>query len=356
MDPTNPRESYFALIKYVTALQVAFTNNRGAILQGVVKASLSTVLTMGRQLDANDTLQRTSYLSTLLLKMFNNIRAEKSLENSQQLSKKSVILFVANILCRSYYMLHTESSCANVFSNIHTANLKFSSYARAEQVEYRYILGRFYLAKEQLTRAYDHLSWAFRKCLPRTPQQRLILKYLVPAAMLLGRLPTNTLLSQFNLQTQYGPLAAALKAGNYARFMEYLLNGPCSEWYVRARIQFLFRNRTPIVLLRQIVYRTWVILNRPNVLKFDQIQAALRVAMAGSSESFGWYSAEQDASGEITENVLITLVSQRFVMGHVYSRRALIKLKDKGPFPAMARVHNLDSRTGKASTDRWLET
>lgn len=351
VDPNNFFESYFSLIQLVTSLQIAFNNNQGSILQGVVKSTLSTVLNHSRQLDTYDTLQRTNYLSTLLLKMFNNIRAEKSI-GEQYFSKKNVILFVANMLCRSYYILKTEPSCANVFSNIHTANLKFSNYSKSEQVEYRYFLGRFYLSKEQLSRAYDHLSWAFKNCLPQTSQQRIILKYLIPASMLLGRLPTIQLLQRYNLLDQYGPLVMALKSGNYAGFMLYL-EGPYKGWYIDMRVMFLFRNRAPIILLRQLIYRIWIESGKPNVLKFQQVQAGLRFALRLAPS--GWYSQAGDENFEITENVFISLLNQRFLMGHIYSRRGLINLKAKGPFPAISAVNSLDAKT-VYPTDRWLET
>lgn len=354
VDPSNSRDSYNSLIQFVTSLQVAFSNNRGSILQGVVKSTLSTVLNLSRQLDTQDSLQRTNYLSTLLLKMFNNIRAEKSVDSgsTQFFSKKAIILFVANMLCRSYYILKTEPSCANVFSNIHTANLKFSSYSKPEQVEYRYFLGRFYLSKEQLSRAYDHLFWAFANCLPGTPQQRLIVKYLIPASMLLGRLPSARLLDQFNLTQQYGPLVAAIKSGNYSKFME-VLEGPYKQWYISTKVMFLFRNRGPIILLRQLVYRTWYYLGKPGTIQFVALQGALNLSMSQTIN--GWYNPKEDENSEITENVFITLISQGFLKGNIYSRRGLVKLRDKGPFPTIASVHNMDSRV-VYPTDKWLET
>lgn len=359
VDPNNTRDSYNILIQYITSLQIAFSNNRGSILQGIIKATLSSVLNSSRQLDANDTLQRTNYLSTLLLKMFNNIRAEKALNTNsgQFLSKKNIILFVANMLCRSYYMLKTEPSCANVFSNIHTANLKFSSYSKSEQVEYRYFLGRFYLSKEQLSRAYDHLAWAFTNCLPRTPQQRLILKYLIPSSMLLGRLPTQHLLRMFQLDAQYGPLCTALKSGNYAQFFNYL-EGPYKEWYINIRIMFLFRSRAPIVLLRQLMYRTWSIWrqsqppNEAGILYFSVVRPAVKLSMGQTP--YGWYNEQEDENNEVTENIFITLIHQGFTKGNIYSRKGLVKLRNKDPFPSIADVHQLNSRT-IYPTDQWLE-
>lgn len=308
---------------------------------------------MSKQLDLQDNLQRTNYLSTLLLKTFNNIRAEKTLDtqNGTYLSKKNIILFVANMLCRSYYILKTESSCANVFSNIHTGKLKFSSYSKSEQVEYRYFLGRFYLSKEQLSRAFDHLTWAFKNCLSNTPQQRLILKYLISASMLLGKLPSEHLLSAFDLTRQYSPLVKALKTGNYAAFMRYL-EGPCKEWYIRNHLMFLFKSRAPIILLRQLMYKIYVFSGNNDTLTFSTVQAALALSMANTPN--GWYDETKDKGHEMTENVFITLIHQGFIKGNIYTRRGVVKLRDKSPFPAISEVHHLNSQT-LYPLDQWLE-
>lgn len=382
VDPSDPRSSYNSLIQYVTALQIAFTNGRGSILQDVVKKTVSGVLKLGKTLDVQDKLgarkedqlHRTNYLSTLLLKMFNNIRAEKTLENApggnnsnDYLSKKNIILFVANMLCRSYYTLHTESSCANVFSNIHTAKLTFSAYSKSEQVEYRYFLGRHYLSKEQLSRAYDHLDWAFRNCLPRTNQQRLVLVYLIPASMLLGKLPRPELLRMFNLENQYGPLVSALKAGNCAKFFGCLEQeqkvGGYKEWYIKKRVMFLFKNRAPIVLLRQVVFKAYQACEKKNILRLGVAQSALRLSTKGMP--YGWFDDSNneisntnpgcDENFEVTENVFITLIHQGFIKGNIYSRTGLVRLRDKNPFPDICEVDHLNSRT-VYPLDKWLET
>lgn len=120
--------------------------------------------------------------------------------------------------------------------------------------------------------------------------------------MLLGKLPSEHLLSAFDLTRQYSPLVKALKTGNYAAFMRYL-EGPCKEWYIRNHLMFLFKSRAPIILLRQLMYKIYVFSGNNDTLTFSTVQFALALSMANTPN--GWYDETKDKGHEMTENVLL---------------------------------------------------
>lgn len=343
-DPNNTDSCYILIIHFFTALSPAFSNFRGTVLQGVLKNTARLVIDMSQVLDKRDgTVVRTNYASTLLLKMFNTIRAEKlDPSNPNALSKKSILLFIGNLLCRAYYTLSSHASCANVFSNVDSSNIKFSNYPKSQLVEYRYFLGRFHLDKGQLVKAHSYLAWAFENALPSSPNKRLILKYLVPAAILLGKSPTLHLLQTYNLADAYWPLVVSVRTGNYAKFMQHL-EGDFRPWFLKSRLLILLKMRSKIPLFRMIFYQAWVAVGKGDILPFKVLQRALELSTAGDPERI--YSITNDAGFELTENISISLISQGFIKGKIFIRSELIKLKADGAFPSIAEVNKLDKIT-----------
>lgn len=368
--------SYIPLIQFITSLQVAFTNNQGRVLQGVVRATIGVVLKISKMLDSQDNLKRTNYLSTLLLKMFNNIRAEKTLPttvdlsggrevSSDQLSKRGILLFVGNMLCRCYYALNSQSNCSNVFSNVRTSNANYSQYNKSEQIEYMYLLGRHHFSHGNVEDSYRFLMWAFKNCLSDTSQQRLIIKYLIPVSIVLGKFPKPELLERFGYTQQYWPLIASIKQGNLKAFTDYLENGPCHGWYLKSNVLYFLRSKAPLLILRQLLYKVWKITSAGGgdsliILQFEAIRAALQFSSCGAnqlkenliSNPQNWYHPEKDESFEATENVCIALISKGYMKGNIFSRRGLVRLRKKDPFPSLSEIHATILKSA-GSQDQW---
>jgi len=344
VDPNNIDSYYIALIQFFTALSPAFSNFRGSVLQTVLKNSASVVMDISKTLDKRDgSFTRTNYASTLLLKMFNSIRGEKmDPNNPSALSKKSIMLFIGNLLCRAYYILSSHASCANVFSNVDSSNIKFSRYPRSQLVEYRYFLGRFYLDRAQQVKAYNYLKWSFDNALSSSSNKRRILQILIPTSILLGRFPTLQLLQQYNLAEIYWPLVRAMKSGNYGQYMQHL-EGEYKPWFYKNRLLIFLKTRSQIVLFRQIFVKTWKALDHSDILPFKMIRRALELSTQADPE--GFYKQVDDRDFLITENIAISLISQGFIKGNIFTRSELIKLKASGAFPPLTEVHHTDKVT-----------
>lgn len=342
VDPNNIDSYYITLIQFFTALSPAFSNFRGSVLQIVLKNSASVIMDISKTLDKRDScLNRTNYASTLLLKMFNSIRGEKmDPSNPSALSKKLIMLFIGNLLCRAYYILRSHASCANVFSNVDSSNIKFSQYPKSQLVEYRYFLGRFYLDRGQQIKAYAYLKWSFDNALLNSNNKRRILQILIPTSILLGRFPTLQLLQQYNLSEIYWPLITATKTGNYSRYMQHL-EGEYKSWFYKNRLLILLKTRSKILLFRQIFFITWKVLDHNDILPFKVIRRVLELSTQADPENL--YNQLDDNDFLITENIAISLISQGFMKGNIFTRSELIKLKPSGAFPPLAEVHQIDN-------------
>lgn len=344
VDPSNMDSCYILIIQFFTALSPAFSNFRGPVLQGVLKNTARLAIEISKVQDKRDgTVARTNYVSTLLLKMFNTIRGEKlDPSNPSALSKKSILLVIGNLLCRAYYTLQSHASCANVFSNVDSSNIKFTDYPKSQLVEYRYFLGRFHLDRGQLVKAHSYLSWSFQNALSSSSNKRLILKILIPAAILLGKFPTPRLLQIYNLTEVYLPLVNSAKTGNYSQFMRHI-EGDFRPWFKKNRLLVLLKTRSKIPLFRMIFYQSWLALEKPSILSFRVLQRALELSTAGDAESI--FSKEKDSGFVITENIAISLISQGYIKANIFTRSELIKLKLNGAFPLISEVHNLANAT-----------
>lgn len=366
VDPNDLVGSYDLYAQFMTDLQTAFSNTKGAILKVTVVIVAKTVVSLSLLLDnehnaAHEEMIRTSYASSLLLKLFNSIRGEKIdpalMAESQGtlLTKKSIILFVATLLCRVYFKLGTPSSCANVFSNIHTAKIKFSSYSRADKVEYRYYLGRFYLTKNQLGKAYRHLHWAFDNCLATSSNKRLICQYLIPPAMLLGELPTQQLLQHFNLEQIYGPLVTCLRQCNYTGFMRHLETYPFKQWFLQRGIYALLKSRSMILFHRLTLYKLWKCKEKSSTIHLSNYQTSLMISMSEHPDSDA-LSPQNDQDHQNIESICISLISQGFVMAKIFPRNKALRLRVNDPFPMVSKVHNVSSQDSNllAGHEAWM--
>lgn len=222
-----------------------------------------------------------------------------------------------------------------MFSNIHTARLRFSVYARAQRVEYRYWLGRFYLGKNQLAEAYRHLLWAFTNCLNGARKnKRVILQFLVAAGLPLGVLPRPPLLEAYGLAHIYGPLATYLRRADYAAFMDHVDSTP---WLFDHRLTVTLKTRCMLVLHR----RALELLHRRaggQNLSFQDIEQALRQSMGRYWDEFAGPASSDFIAAE---TVCISLISQKLLLGNIYVRNRLVRLKPSGAFPSLASAYHV---------------
>lgn len=361
VDPNDLVGSFDLYAQFMTDLQTAFANSKGAILKFTVINVIKTVVSLSLILDSeeekNDML-RVSYSSSLLLKFFNSIRGEKYDPTSTiMVTKKSIILFVATLLCRVYFKLGTPASCANVFSNIHTAKIKFSSYSRADRVEYRYYLGRFYLTKNQLGKAYCHLRWAFDNCLMsnESGNKSLIFKYLVPPAMLLGELPSSQLLQVFNMEQIYGPLVYNMKTCNYTGFINHLDTPPFKQWFIQRGVYTILKSRSVLIFHRLAMYKLWKVNSQSPTLHLSSLQGALMVSMKDHPDS-KLLSPQEDPDHQSLESICVSLISQGFVRANIFPRSKALRLRANEPFPIISKVHEISSQDGNQLTghESWM--
>ncbi len=109
-----------------------------------------------------------------------------------------------------------------VFTKITQNSPPLSFYPAAQRVTYLYYLGRFHFINNHFGRAARCLQEAYAQTPPSFQKHRqLILTYLIPCNMLLGRLPSAALLGRPEarpLAPVFTPFARAVRTGDFIAF------------------------------------------------------------------------------------------------------------------------------------------
>ncbi|KAK9463266.1 uncharacterized protein V1516DRAFT_667309 [Lipomyces oligophaga] len=390
VDPYDLSESYHLFERVLNDLQVAYSNSRAHLLSEAVRKIAPSVTAISIDLDLNDRpdgskMDRTLDVSKILLKMFNSIRAERSTPMSSTPSKKIIILFIAVLLCKCYFKVNQPMACANVFSNIHTAHIKFSDYPRAQRVTFRYYLGRFYFLRQSLTRARFHLQWAFDNCHAlATSNLRAILTYLIPTNLLLGVGTTMMLYSIAGptLEAIFRPLDKALRTGDLFKYNSQLVQ--YFEWFKRRKMYVLLKSKGEILVFRNLLRTVHRVTSQivdtqmkltgskghPTDVTYENMLLGIALStrtlgnMVHSDIATDHPAVMPYVSGELAwdyddvENVCISLCNQGFMMGNIFTRSKLVRLRKAGGFRSMKEIRELHESAAKSgyAEEAWMNT
>lgn len=131
------------------------------------------------------------------------------------------MLNLVNQLFKVYFHINKLNLCKPLIRAIESSQYK-DSFLLAQQITYKYFVGRKAMFDSDYKTADEYLSYAFNHCHKKFPKnKRLILIYLVPVKMLLGYMPKREMLERYDV-LQFHELACALKEGNISKFDEVI--------------------------------------------------------------------------------------------------------------------------------------
>ncbi|GME79918.1 unnamed protein product [Ambrosiozyma monospora] len=198
-NPWSLLESIDLLISFYESLGIALNNPQfSSMLLTLVVKSTKLLIPLSQLVDeklmimnnrTND-YPRLSYLSTLLLKVLNNLRNDQELNTPANKYKISVLMYISISLCNTYVKIGSPMLCNNVFSNINILSLNKNLISRKQLVQYRFVLGRFNMQQSHFYTAYIHFNWCFANCHYNTSPQMIatICKYLIPCGLVVGQI------------------------------------------------------------------------------------------------------------------------------------------------------------------------
>ncbi|CCE65624.1 hypothetical protein TPHA_0M00490 [Tetrapisispora phaffii CBS 4417] len=258
VNPWSLLESYDLIFNFYTDLVNCLLNDSYPIdkLVPITKEMTDYVVPVACKLDNNYELLNTrrfqflSYVSSVVSKLFNSTKPLRNLDDHegfvekphfQQLpGKQKILLYLVNKLNNIYFRIHSPQLCSNIFKNFKPKCMiyRFGEYPVQERIEFHYLLGRYYLLNNNVLNAYRQLDRSFEllshvastlnlsleSMQPLRSNLQRILKYLVPAGLIIGKLPRFWVVGEVDQQLahQYAAVARAVRAGNLKGVNEWL--------------------------------------------------------------------------------------------------------------------------------------
>ncbi|EFX03460.1 cop9 signalosome complex subunit 12 [Grosmannia clavigera kw1407] len=180
--------------------------------------------------------------------------------------KKTAVYRLANLVLKLLFAGNKARWAVQMFTNIASTGPPLALYPAAQRVTYLYYLGRFFLENNNFARAALCLDDAYRQTPPACLRhRRLILAYLIPANMLLGRFPSDALLLRPEaadlLRPVFAPIVAAVRRGNFVAF--HIALRQHEPWLFRRGLLATLAYRLRPLLWRSLARNTFILTYQP---------------------------------------------------------------------------------------------
>ncbi|KAG6366817.1 hypothetical protein INS49_000998 [Diaporthe citri] len=167
---------------------------------------------------------------------------------------KSMVEQSADIIQKIFTSCLTDRS-TQLLLNVSASGPPLQLYPAAQRVTFLYYLGRFNFDCDNFVRASLCLEEAYLQTPPTLlSHRRLILTYLIPANIMLGRFPSELLLARpeaATLAAVFLPIMAAIRKGNFLAFQQAIAAN--ERWLYQKGLLFTLTFR-----LRPIVWRSFI--------------------------------------------------------------------------------------------------
>lgn len=152
-----------------------------------------------------------------------------------------------------------------MLTNLSTQGPPLQLYPASQRVTFLYYLGRFNFDCDQYPRAAQCLQEAYLQTPPALQKHRnLILTYLIPSNIMLGRFPSNNLLSRpdaAGLAEVFLPIMAALRKGDFMAFQQ--ATAAHERWLYRKGLLFTLMFRLRPIVWRSFLRRIFLLTYQP---------------------------------------------------------------------------------------------
>jgi len=184
--------------------------------------------------------------------------------NGQPEGRRVGIYLTANLCLKLFFHCRKLRSAEQIFGNIYAQSPPLGLFPASQRVTFLYYLGRYLFANCHFFRAQLALQEAYDHCHAQCiKQRRLILIYLITSNLILGRFPSNRLLSRpeaAGLQERFGPLCTAIAKGDLNSFRRLLdVDNENAEWFLQKRIFLQISDRCELLVWRSLARRAFML-------------------------------------------------------------------------------------------------
>ena len=247
-------------------------------------------------------------------------------------SKKWGTLNVINNLFKIYFELNNLRLCQNLIRAVEGPGfpkaldgqtVEGRSFTVAQLVTYKYFVGRLSMLNSQFAKAEQELNYAFAYC-PRnaTKNKRLILRYLVPVRMVLGKFASAKLLLKYDLP-YFVPLCRAVHRGDLRAFEAELATN--QQLFIQHG-SYLLIERAKIITYRNF-FKAVIDLQPAPSSKID-LKTFLRCLAA----------IGMDMDNDEVECVLANLIYAGYIKGYISHQHGKLVVSKGNAFPDLSAV------------------
>lgn len=228
------------------------------------------------------------------------------------------MLNLVNQLFKVYFRINKLHLCKPLIRAIDSSAYK-DSFPLAQQITYKYFVGRKAMFDSDYETADQYLSYAFNHCHKRFPKnKRLILIYLIPVKMLLGNMPKREILQKYDV-LQFHELACALKEGNISKFDEVIQRH--ESFFIKYGI-YLIVEKLKIIGYRNLFKRVYFI-TQSHQLDLNDFLVALQ------------FAGENDITIDETHCIVANLIYEGRIKGYISYQHNKLVVSKQNPFPSL---------------------
>lgn len=238
-------------------------------------------------------------------------------------SKLMGLYHVVVYLFKVYFRLNNLPQCPQLLKAV-TSKQKLlpalEDFPKAQQVAFKYYEGRYNIYDQQLKKAEDCLDYAFAHCDARSLRnKRVILQYLVPVKVSLGKFPSRSLLRRYSM-SHYEAILEAIKHGRLDVYGVELARN--ERDFIRQGI-FLMIESLRLLTCRNLFKKVWLILGSVKQIPLNSLVQAVKLAVP---------AIEPDE----VECWLANLIFKGWVRGYISAQHRVLVLSKQSPFPRVS--------------------
>ncbi|XP_004933693.1 PCI domain-containing protein 2 homolog [Bombyx mandarina] len=237
-------------------------------------------------------------------------------------TKKIGMLCLVNQLLKVYFRINKLHLCKPLIRAIDSSPFK-DQFPLAQQITYRYFVGRKAMFDSDYRLADEYLSFAFENCHRRSIRnKRLILTYLVPVKMLLGFMPAKYLLEKYDL-LQFWDLISAVKNGDL-RGIDMVMEEH-EKFFITAGI-YLIVEKLKITAYRNLFRKVYLAENSHQI-DIASFEAALQIM------------GQEDVDSDETQCIVANLIYDGKIKGYISYQHKKVVVSKQNAFPPLSSLY-----------------
>lgn len=234
-------------------------------------------------------------------------------------TKRLGMLYLVNQLLKVYFRINKLHLCKPLIRAIDSSPLWYQ-FPLAQQITYRYFVGRKAMFDSKYREADEYLSFAFQNCHRNSRKnKRLILTYLIPVKMLLGYMPTRRLLAKYDL-LQFWDLTAVVKKGDL-RGIDTIMEEH-ESFFISAGI-YLIVEKLKIIAYRNLFRKVYLVENSHQI-DIASFQAALQIM------------GQEDVDSDETQCIVANLIFLGKIKGYISYQHKKVVVSKQNAFPPLS--------------------